>query len=76
MTLAAPTADQEGYTMRIVAKTAHAHTVTTPNNKINGNKDTATFAAVGDMVVLHAVALSWAVEALGGPTPVILSDAA
>lgn len=65
MTLVAPTAGlpnaggDDGKILRIVAKTAHAHTVTTPSNKINGADDTATFANVGDAIELLAYNGVW-----------------
>ena len=58
-TLAAPTAAQNGLTMRFVIITAHAHTLTTPANKINGAYDTVTFAAVGDSITLQASGTVW-----------------
>lgn len=74
MTLAAPTTAQDGVTLTISAQTAHAHTVTTPANTINGNKDTVTYAAVGDFVVLRAVNGLWIAIGIGGPTPASLSE--
>jgi hypothetical protein len=74
MTLAAPTAAQDGTVIAIVADTAHAHTVTTPADAIYGTKDTVTFAALGDIVVLEAVNTKWMVRAIGGPTPAALSE--
>jgi hypothetical protein len=74
MTLAAPTAAQDGTVIAIVADTAHAHTVTTPVDAIYGTKDTVTFAALGDIVVLEAVNTKWMVRAIGGPTPAALSE--
>jgi hypothetical protein len=74
MTLAAPTAAQDGTVLTIVAATAHAHTVTAPANTIEGTKDTVTYAAAYDIVVLKAVNLKWAVVSIGGPTPAALSE--
>lgn len=74
MTLAAPTPAQDGTTLTIVAITAHAHTVTTPANKINGIYDTVTFAAIGDIVVLQAINGIWVVTYIGGPTPALLTE--
>jgi hypothetical protein len=69
MTLATPTTPaQDNVTLDIVATTAHAHTVTTAANKINGNKDTVTFAAVGDCVKLKAVGGIWYVLSIIGAT--------
>jgi hypothetical protein len=74
MTLAAPTAAQDGTTIYIVAETAHAHTVTLPANGLYGTKHIITFAAEGDNVTLRAVALTWMpVGAVGGPTPAVIS---
>ena len=74
MTLAAPTAAQDGTVITIVAGTAHAHTVTTPADAIYGAKDKVTFAAVGDIVELEAVNTQWMVRSIGGPTPASLSE--
>ncbi len=74
-TLATPTTPaQDGIVLTIVAGTAHAHTVTTAANKINGNKDTITYAAVGDTATLQSVAGIWVNTSLGGPTPAALSE--
>ena|SRR5438132_4117409 len=61
MTLAAPTAaTDDGKVLRVVSTTAQAHTVTTPANKLNGNKLTATFGgAVGDCLDLIAYNGVW-----------------
>lgn len=53
LTLPAPTpggpgVGDDGKHLSILSTTAFAHTVTTPANKINGNKLTATFAAAVD----------------------------
>lgn len=67
MTLATPTTPaQDDITIDIVATTAHAHTVTTAANKINGNKDTVTFANVGDCVRLKAIGGLWYVLSIIG----------
>ncbi len=74
MLLAAPTAVfDDGKRLKIVAATAHAHTVTTPPNGINGASDTVTFAAVGDWVELVALNGVW-YATVGGPTPAALSE--
>jgi len=65
LTLAAPTAGDrsaggnDGDRLEIISTTAQAHTVTTPSNKINGNKLTATFAAVADHIELIAYNGVW-----------------
>jgi hypothetical protein len=59
MTLATPTNAQDGTVIEVFAETAHAHTVTTAANKINGNKLTVTFANVGDSVSLEASGGIW-----------------
>ena len=75
MTLATPTTpDQDGITLKLIAGTAHAHTVTTAKNKIVPNLDTATFAAVGDYVILQSSGGLWFNLGIGGPTPAALSD--
>ena len=66
MTLAQPTGAQDGTRIFVTAATAHAHTVTTGANGINGNKHVVTFAAVGDSVELEAVNLLWVVRSLVG----------
>jgi hypothetical protein len=68
MTLATPTAAQDGTELKIFAETAHAHTVTTAADIINGADDTVTFAAVGDTVTLIAVGGKWLVQSLKGAT--------
>jgi hypothetical protein len=65
-TLAAPTAAQDGTTMTFSVVTAHAHTLTTPANKINGGADTVTFAAVGDSITLRASNTVWYVVGASG----------
>jgi hypothetical protein len=64
MTLAAPTAGvDDNKVLTIVSTTANAHTVTTPANKINGNKLTITFGAVaGNQVELLAFNGTWFVR--------------
>ena len=68
MQLAAPTLAQDGTMIRVSADTAHAHTLTTPANKINGADDTVSFAAIGDSVVLEAINQRWVVRSLNGAT--------
>ena len=60
MTLAAPTAGDEGMVITIVARTAFAHTVTVAGG-LGGNAgdDVITFAKVGDSIQLLADALFW-----------------
>jgi hypothetical protein len=60
---------EDGNVLRIVSATAFAHVVTTPSNKLNGNKLTATFAAaVGNGIELHAKGGIWLVFANQGVT--------
>jgi len=66
MTLAQPTALQDGTNIFITAETAHAHTVTTAANGINGSKHILTFAAQGDYAELEAMATVWNIRGLGG----------
>jgi hypothetical protein len=66
MTLVAPPA---GATLTIVAADAHAYTVTTPTDAINGTDDTATFGgAVGDSIQLASESGVWITVALNGVT--------
>lgn len=67
-TLAAPIAGlpsaaapgNDGQKLRIVDGTGHAHTITTPANKINGGKHIATSAGnVGDEITLTAFNGQW-----------------
>lgn len=61
MTLAPPTADDEGMEITITARTAFAHTVTITEG-IGGKGaafDVLTFAAVGDTIRLLACNLHW-----------------
>jgi hypothetical protein len=75
MTLATPTTPaQDGIKLTIVVSTAHAHTVTTAADKIVGSKDTVTFAAAGDTVILESINGLWNVDGIGGPTPAALSE--
>ncbi len=74
-TLAAPTAGlpsaggDDGKVLRIKSTTANAHTVTTPANKLNGNKAVATFSgAVTDFIELIAYNGVWQVMASSGIT--------
>jgi len=79
MTLAAPrpgsraSGGDDGKKLKIIAGTAHAHTVTTPANVINAADDTITFAAVGDWAELVAHNGGYT-AILGGPTPAALSE--
>jgi hypothetical protein len=75
MTLATPTTPaQDGIVLKITALTGYAHTVTMAANKINGNKDTITFAAVGDSATLESMGGIMVVTSLTGPTPAVLSE--
>jgi hypothetical protein len=75
MTLATPTTPaQDGIVLTVVATTAHAHTVTTAANKIQGNKDTVTYAAAGDIWIAKSVNGLWMTCFVGGPTPASLSE--
>lgn len=72
LTLATPTAGlpsaggDDGKVLKIIGTTAHAHTVTTASDKINGADDTVTFANKGDSVELVAYQGIWYVN--GTPT--------
>ncbi|MDR3723272.1 MAG: hypothetical protein P4K83_02130 [Terracidiphilus sp.] len=66
MTLAQPTAAQDGINLFVTAGTARAHTVTTAANGVNGAKHVVTFAAQGDGVVLEAINQVWIVRSLVG----------
>ena len=67
MTLGTPTTPgQDGVVITITAETAHAHTVTTAGNKINGGSSVITFANVGDSVSLVAVGGVWMVQSTSG----------
>ena len=73
MTLAAPTAAQEGTIMRIVSNTANAHTLTATglldDGVTGGSKNVATFAAfAGASITLVAINLKWSVLALNAVT--------
>lgn len=71
MTLADPTAAQEGTTMTIVSQTAFAHTVTnaTGFNGGGGASDVATFGgAIGDQLEITAINLQWVVKVLRNVT--------
>ena len=75
MTLATPTTPaQDGIVLTIIAGTAHAHTVTTAANKIVPSKDTVTYAAVGDYIILQSQGGLWINMGIGGPTPASLSE--
>jgi hypothetical protein len=73
MTLAPPTAGDEGMELTITARTAFAHTVTITEGL--GGKgasfDVMTFAAVGDSITLRAVNLHWVPTA--APYGVVIS---
>lgn len=63
-TLAVPTAAEEGNVIKIISKTAAAHTISTPSTDIDAGvsaaKTTATLAAyVGANITLQAVNLRW-----------------
>jgi hypothetical protein len=73
MTLAAPTAAQDGTKIFITASTAHAHTITTPALGINNVHHVVTLAAIGDGIVLEAVNGTWNQVSLTGPTPAAIS---
>jgi len=65
-TLAAPTSgDDDGKILTLIAGSAHAHTVITPSGKLNAGT-TATFAAVGDAVILEAYQGKWYSRAVYG----------
>ena len=66
MTLAQPTAAQDGTNIFISAETARAHTVMCSANGINGSKHLVTFAGQGDYVELEAMAGVWNVRGNGG----------
>jgi hypothetical protein len=67
MTLVAPPAD--GITLYILVTTAHAHTITTPANLINGVADTITFTAViGNNATLVSANGVWYMIASQGAT--------
>lgn len=72
MTLAPPTAAEEGMTLIIVSRTAFAHTVVITEGL--GGKgaafDTMTFAAVGDAIELLADNLHWV--PVGAPYGVVI----
>lgn len=66
ITLAAPTAAQEGTTLNVVAGSAFAHVITATglldDGVTGGSKNTATFGAfVGAAITLKAVGLKWSV---------------
>lgn len=73
MTLAPPTAGDEGTQLTIVARTAFAHTVTLTEGL--GGKgaafDLMTFAAVGDSITLIADNLHWV--PMGAPYGVVIT---
>lgn len=60
---------EDGVVLRVVSSTAFAHVITTPANKLNGNKAVGTFAAaVGNGFELHAKGGVWLVFANQGVT--------
>lgn len=65
LTLALPVAGDpdaggmDGVELTFSCITAHAHTVTTPADGINGGYDTVTFAAIGDAIILRAYNGVW-----------------
>lgn len=70
MTLATPTAGtNDGLRLTVISAGAHAHTITTAADKINGGDDTATFAAAaGNSITLVAYQGIWYAENLTGVT--------
>jgi hypothetical protein len=72
MTLAQPTASDEGCVLGLEAGTAFAHTVTVAGG-LGGNAadDVLTFAKVGDGIRLRAMNLRWVPE--GAPYGVVIS---
>jgi hypothetical protein len=59
ITLAAPDASMNGFTMHIVSTVAQAHVITA-TNLINGNNDTLTWGgAIGDSCTLMAYDSEW-----------------
>lgn len=67
-TLAVPTAAEDGAVIRIISKTAAAHTIATPSTDIqaglSADKTTITFEAyIGANVTLQAMNLQWVVIA-------------
>ncbi len=73
LTLAAPTAAQEGMVMYIVSNTAKAHTVTATglfdDGVTGGSKNTATFAAfIGASMTIMAINLKWTIISLNAVT--------
>lgn len=78
LTLALPIAGpasaggHDGCVLNIIGVSAHAHTVTTPANGINGADDTATYAAAGDIAVFIAYNGGWIVPL--APLTAMLSE--
>lgn len=73
LTLAAPTAAQEGTRLTVISNTANAHTITATglidDGVTGGSKTTATFAAfAGASITLVAINLKWSVEAKNAVT--------
>lgn len=60
-TVAAPTEAQNGMIMVILCKTAYAHTITFTTGIVDGanTSDVATFAAIGDSLVVVAIHGKW-----------------
>jgi len=76
MTLAAPTADQEGVRLLLVAGAAYAYTVALDSGAFNGGTDTALLqfgGAIGDCVELVAIGGSWCIVESKNQTAVSLS---
>jgi hypothetical protein len=63
------TGGNDGARLTIMSATAHAHTVTTPANGINGSKHLVTFAAVGDSIELEC--FNGGFISVGTPTAVL-----
>jgi hypothetical protein len=73
LTLAAPSADQEGIVIIVTSRTDKAHTITATgllqDGVTGGAKDTATFAAfAGASITLAAINLTWHVVSLNAVT--------
>lgn len=74
LTLAAPTAADEGTRITIISMTDNAHTVTFPTDKLNdgttGVNELATFAAfAGASMTVVALGTAWYTESLVAVTP-------
>ena len=70
MTLANPSIGEDGMELNIIAKTAHAYTVTTDGFNASGTtSDVATFGgAVGDNITIQALSGRWMVKNLTNVT--------